>query len=190
VPHLTQPPSQFGISLGSRVKWFCSVLSREMICAQPNTFGLLMCLCCHLVCVRTPYVLIVSCGQTVHRWSPSFCILVYLYSWHKVVQSEFRQRPLNCQFTDEVGLRKNGKSKNGMLDYGVWKFIYRVNMSASWIIARKNLCLDKGISPFLCLLTLENIQPQEIHVRMGNVYGKMPLHMPQSSGWLQSFTLC
>jgi hypothetical protein len=44
VPHLTQPPSQFGSSLGSRVKWFCSVLSREMICAQPNTFGLLMCL--------------------------------------------------------------------------------------------------------------------------------------------------
>jgi hypothetical protein len=33
--------------------------------------------------------------------------------------------------TLDVGLRKNGKSKNGMLDYGVWKFIYRVNMSAS-----------------------------------------------------------
>jgi hypothetical protein len=33
-----------------------------------------------------------SCGQTVHRWSPIFWILVYLYTWHEVVQSEFRQR--------------------------------------------------------------------------------------------------
>jgi hypothetical protein len=46
------------------------------------------------------------CGQTVNRWSPIFWI-VYLYTWHKVVQSEFRQRSRNCQFTDEVGLRKN-----------------------------------------------------------------------------------
>jgi hypothetical protein len=53
VPYLTQPPSQFGSSLGSRVKWFCSVLSREMICAQPNTFGLLMCL------------LVILCGRVI-----------------------------------------------------------------------------------------------------------------------------
>jgi hypothetical protein len=34
------------------------------------------------------------------------CLIVYLYTWHKVVQSEFRQRSHNCQFTDEAGLRK------------------------------------------------------------------------------------
>jgi hypothetical protein len=51
-------------------------------------------------------VLIVSCGQTVRRWNRIFWILVYLYTWYEVVQSEFRQRSHNCQFTDEVGLRK------------------------------------------------------------------------------------
>jgi hypothetical protein len=67
----------------------------------------MICLCCHLVCMCVcMYVQCVSCGQTVRRWNRIFWILVYLYTWHEVLQSEFRQRSHNCQFTDEVGLRK------------------------------------------------------------------------------------
>jgi hypothetical protein len=50
------------------IDWFLADHFYEMIC-----------FCCRPVCV-CPCVLIVSCGQTVHRWSPIFWIIVYLYT--------------------------------------------------------------------------------------------------------------
>jgi hypothetical protein len=46
----------------------------------------MICYCCHRVCpcVRS-CVIIVSCGQTIHRWSPMFWIIVSFIldtRWH------------------------------------------------------------------------------------------------------------
>jgi hypothetical protein len=98
--------SQLAASLLVRIK-----MDRSYFLVFGRSFlNEMICYCCRPVCQFVcPCVLIVSCiccGQTIHRWNPIFWIIVYLYTWHEVAQSEFRQRSRNCHFVDEVGLGK------------------------------------------------------------------------------------
>jgi hypothetical protein len=120
--HLVCRQPWFQLSrLGTGPYIFTQILFFFFICVMLRS-ALYVCMSC---------VTFVDHVQTDHRKNPILWIGAHLYICNQARSSEFCQCSRNCHFVLDVGLRKNGKSKNGTLDYGVWKCIYLVNMSAS-----------------------------------------------------------